>query len=69
MVQNLAEIQHQQNMKRDKYNFIFLFFVYEKTKNLFHTKFTKKITFGNNIKLKYPYNIYEKYGEIKLKIK
>ena len=25
MVQNLAEIQHQQNMKRDKYNFIFLF--------------------------------------------
>ena len=53
MVQNLAEIQHQQNMKRDKYNFIFLFFVYEKTKNLFHTKFTKKITFGNNIKLKY----------------
>ena len=56
-------------MKRDKYNFIFLFFVYEKTKNHFHTKFTKKITFGNNIKLKYPYNKYEKYGEIKLKIK
>ena len=42
---------------------------FEKYKKQVHTKFTQKITFGNNIKLKYSYNKYEKYGEIKLKIK
>ena len=30
---------------------------FEKYKKQVHTKFTQKITFGNNIKIKYPYNI------------
>lgn len=40
---------------------------FEKYKKQVHTKFTQKITFGNNKKIKYPYNKY--VGAEKLKIK
>mgnify|MGYP007082445370 FL=1 len=38
---------------------------FEKYKKQVHTKFTQKITFGNNIKIKYPYNINIKIWEQK----
>lgn len=39
---------------------------FEKYKKLVYTKFTQKITFGNNIKIKYSYNINIKYGSRKI---